>query len=506
MRFRLADISGASAASLVLPTFVLVAAVFAGIITAMVGSMAGYRAVYYVAVFGFIVIGGIVAATRTEPLRFVFLALIACFPIADAIVPPGRLGLTVFHAVMIALTIGLIGKKLFASSKASAPLFPTPSLLSAWLFAVPCVVMSQFPSMSLYAFIGIFAIYTFFLFALNELRRERGFERLVLLWSVVSLILAAGLFVDHLLHVSLTVQGNNLNQLGYAGSLEIYRAGGFFQDPQKGGAFLACMITFLLLLSVRGRFRGMKMRFVVWAAIAVGSMALITTISRSAILACLLVSGLALFAFNKWNAAAKLALMGTMVLLVIVMALMPIETWRTIVPATITERFVTLGEDFEIRRKIWFDTWNMFADHPLAGIGLGSFQPFLIETRQTVFNFYGIGAERGVAYVPDQPESGYFKILYEGGISGSIAALLVAGDALRRAALIIAGSDSKSDARTEGIAALAALITFGLTFVTLFTVGDPRIAAILAFLLAVIWHRSLSARAMVHGRSSGSRC
>jgi O-antigen ligase len=167
---------------------------------------------------------------------------------------------------------------------------------------------------------------------------------------------------------------------------------------------------------------------------------------------------------------------------------------------------VTLGEDFEIRRKIWFDTWNMFADHPLAGIGLGSFQPFLIETRQTVFNFYGIGAERGVAYVPDQPESGYFKILYEGGISGSIAALLVAGDALRRAALIIAGSDSKSDARTEGIAALAALVTFGLTFVTLFTVGDPRIAAILAFLLAVIWHRSLSARAMVHGRSSGSRC
>ncbi len=494
MRFRLADIPGATAASLVVPALVLVAGLLAGMVTAVIGSLAGERAIYYVAVFGLIVFGGIVAVTRTEPLRFVFLALIACFPIADVIVPPGRLGLTVFPVVMIALTMGLIGKKLLASSKASEPLFPTPSLLIAWLFAVPCVVMSKYPSISLNAFIGIFAIYTFFLFVL------------VLLWSVVSLILAAGLFVDHFLHVSLSVQGNNLNQLAYAGSLEIYRAGGFFQDPQKGGAFLACMITFLLVLSVRGRFRGMRMRFVVWAAIAVGSVALVTTISRSAILACLLVSGLALFAFNKWNAAAKLALMGSMVLLVIVMALMPIETWRNIVPAAITERFVTLGKDLEVRRNIWFDTWNMFADHPLAGIGLGSFRPFLIETRPTVFNFYGIASERGVAYVPDQPESGYFKILYEGGIAGSIAALLVAGDALRRAAPIIAGSDSNPDARTEGIAALAALITFGLTFVTLFTVGDARVAAILAFLLAVIWHRSLSARAWYTEGLAVPRC
>jgi len=174
-----------------------------------------------------------------------------------------------------------------------------------------------------------------------------------------------------------------------------------------------------------------------------------------------------------------------------VMALTPTETWLNIVPSAISERFLQSQAEFENRFAIWFDTWNMFADHPITGIGLGSFQSYLIETQPTVYNYYDIGTAAGVTYIPDQPESGYLKILYEGGIAGSIAALLVVGDALRRAIAVIAGSDTNSDARTEGIAALAGLLTFGATFVTLFTVSDGRIAAILAFLLAVIWHRSM---------------
>jgi O-antigen ligase len=173
------------------------------------------------------------------------------------------------------------------------------------------------------------------------------------------------------------------------------------------------------------------------------------------------------------------------------MALMPAETLLNIVPTAVSDRFKTISEDLEFRLNIWFDTWDMFADHPLTGIGLGSFQSYLIETRPTVFNYYGIGTQEGVAYIPDQPESGYLKIFYEGGIVGSIAVLLLAGDALRRALSTITRNHSDSDARTEGIAALAGIMTFGATFVTLFTVNDPRIAAAFAFFLAIIWHRSL---------------
>ncbi|SRR6266480_1154103 len=489
---RRANILSATAGSLVLPVVVLVTAVLVGMVTALVGSLAGYRAIYYVAVFGLIVVGGMVVIGRREPLRFAFLALIVSFPLASAIVPPGRLGLTIFDVVMIALMVGLIGKNVFASSKASEPLFPTTSLLIAWLLSIPCVVFSQFPLTSLQTFIENFAVYIFFLFALNELRRGGGVERLVLLFSIVLIFVAIGLFVDHFLHVNLSLRGSNLNQLSYAVGLEIWRAGGFFQDPQSAGAFLACIITFLLLLSVRGRFRGMRMRLVVWVAIAIGSVALVMTISRSAILAFLFVSGITLFAFNKWNAATKLVIVVGVTLMVMAIALTTTtETWLNIVPAAVAERFATTRAALDIRSMIWLDTWDMFADHPLTGIGFGSFQSYLIASHPGVFNYYGIGTQAGISYVPNQPENGYLNILYEGGIAGSLAALLVAGDALRRAIGVVASNHTSSDARTEGIAALAGLITFGATFLTLYTVNDERIAATLAFLLAVVWHRSL---------------
>jgi O-antigen ligase len=235
----------------------------------------------------------------------------------------------------------------------------------------------------------------------------------------------------------------------------------------------------------------MAMRYLVWGAIAISLGALATTISRSAILACLSVSAVTLFLFNKWNAAVKLVILAGVLAMTVSTALTPKETLLDILPDTIARRFVNLQDDLEIRRKIWFDTWDMFADHPLTGIGFGSFRPYLIETQPTVLDHYGLGAEAGVVYVPDQPESGYLKILYEGGIFGSIAALLVAGDGLRRALFLLVRKEASSLARTEGIAALAGLITFGATFVTLYTLSDPRVAAIFSFFLAVILHRSL---------------
>ena len=59
---------------------------------------------------------------------------------------------------------------------------------------------------------------------------------------------------DYFFHINLSLRGSNMNQVSYDAGLAIYRAGGFFQDPQIAGAFLACLVTFLLVLSLRGRF------------------------------------------------------------------------------------------------------------------------------------------------------------------------------------------------------------------------------------------------------------
>ena len=468
----------------------LAVAALAGMATAIAGNLAGYRAFYYVALFSFIVVAGAVTVTRREPLRFAFLALIVAFPIASALVPPGRLGLTVFDLVMLVLTVGLVGKRI-ASPEAGERFFPTPSLWAAWLTSVPCVVFSRDPGLSVQLYVLLFAGYGFFLYALRELRRKGGLERLSLLFSIVLLCMTAGLFVDHFLHINLSLRGSNLNQLTYSSGLEIYRAGGFFQDPQKGGAFNACLITFLLILAVRGRFRAMKLRFLIWIAIAAGLVSLATTISRAAIASCLLVSAAAVFVLNRWSAAFKLLIAAGLVLALLGIALTPAETWLSALPATVAERFRTTGAELDNRVKIWFDTWEMFAHHPLTGIGPATFQGYLMATRPTVFDYYGIGAGKGVVYVPDNPESGYFKILYEGGIAGSLAALLLVGDALRRALAVAAARSADPDARSEALAALAGLFTLGLTFVTLTTLSDQRMLALLALFLAVIWHRSL---------------
>jgi len=145
-------------------------------------------------------------------------------------VPPGRLGLTVFDVVMLVLTIALVGRRLASSARVNRqPLFPTRSLMIAWALCVPCVVLSQFPLVSLTAFVLMFTTYAFFLLCLAELGRERGFERLVILLSATAVVMAGGALIDYVWHVNLSLRGSNPNQLTYyENGLEVYRTSGFF--------------------------------------------------------------------------------------------------------------------------------------------------------------------------------------------------------------------------------------------------------------------------------------
>lgn len=469
-----------------LPAVVVAVAVLAGLFSAVAGAMAGYRAIYYLAVVGLVAVGAGIALTRPEPLRFSFLLLIAVLPLTNILVPPGRLGFTIFDVASVLLAAGLLLRKMFAS--ADAPLFPARSLAFVWLLLIPCAVLARYPIHSSQQLLLIFAAYVFFWFVLQELRRPLGFERLTSLLAVVLIVVAAGVFIESFLHINLSLRGTNLNQVTYVGGVAIWRAGGFFQDPQKAGAFMASLIALLSVLCVRHRFASSGMRLLAWSAILLAMMALFMTVSRAAILACLLASGASLVLFNRWPATIKILTVCSLMLIVMGLMLTP-NLWLVLLPTQLAERLANSQVEFMQRVEIWFDTWDMFANQPLTGIGFGGFQRYLIETRPLVFNFYGIGSETGSSYIPDQPESGYFKILYESGILGTLAALILLFETLRRA--LIGVADSTPEMRTEVVAALAGLLAFGATFATQFTAGDPRILALLAILLAVIWRPSL---------------
>lgn len=468
-------------APLILPAAAVLVALLAGGFTAFMGAFAGYRAVYYVAVFGLLVVGGGIALTRAEPMRFVFLALVVALPVVTIVVPPGRLGLSVFEVATFMLCCVLLVRKALAPA-ADAPLFPARPLAIIWLLLVPCAVLARHPAQATLLLALLFAAYVFFWFALRELQRPRGPELLLGLMCVVLIVAAAGVFIDHFLHVRLSPEGTNLNQITWAGTTRIRRASGFFQDGQKAGAFLATLLAFLLVLAARRRFHDTGMRLLLWGAILIGTPALFLTVSRAAILALLVVSALVLLIASRWHAAIKFS--GALVLLALS------QLWPLLVPAALAERLAESDDDLQTRVAIWFDTWEMFADQPLQGIGFGGFQRYLLETRPGVLNYYGIGLESGTSYVPDQSESGYFTVLYETGLLGSAALLLLVGASLQRAFAGITRRGAAPAQRTELLAALAGLAVLAITFTTLFTTSDPRVLALFLLLLAVIWRWS----------------
>jgi O-antigen ligase len=312
---------------------------------------------------------------------------------------------------------------------------------------------------------------------------------MVTLLCCTTLLIALGLFVDHWTHINLGLRGSNLNQLTYVGGLAVWRAGGFFQDPQRAGAYLSAVLSFLLVLAARNRLHGRALRAIVWLTILAGTAGLTMTVSRGAIVAFALVSTTALVAFNRWSAGIKIGLLASTTVAALVLALVPTRSLNELLPAALTERFKYSAEELAIRQMIWLDTADMFTDHPLTGIGPGAFQSYLLMTRPGKTTYYGIGSA-AEAYVPDQPENGYLKVVYETGIVGSLSLLVLIGDALRRGIRGVRSHDKDSDARTEVIAALCGLSTLAVTFFTLFTVTDSRVAAVFVLFLAILVHNS----------------
>ncbi|HWL62101.1 MAG TPA: O-antigen ligase family protein [Steroidobacteraceae bacterium] len=473
--------------SLMLVAAAMAVALVAGSVTALAGSMAGTRAVYLVAVPSILALGAAFALTRPQPLRVAFLVLMAVLPFVSMLMPPGRLGLTVFDVATLLLTIGLLLHKAFVQD-ADAPLFPAPSLAWIWLLLIPCVAFARHPLDAARGLLLIFAAYVFFWFVLQELRRPGGPERLVGLLCMTAIIVSVGLFIDYAFHINLSLRGNNPNQLTFTAGRYIWRAGGFFQDPQRAGAFLASLLMFLLMLGIRGRFQGPRLRLLLWATITIALAALFLTVSRAAILTFMVVGVVSLVAMNRWPLFLKLGGVAALLLMVVGLIVAP-EFWLGLLPASLADRVAASQEEIQARVAIWVNTWEMFAGQPVTGIGMEGFAQYLLDTRPGTTDYFGLYETTGMSYIPDQPESGYLKILYESGILGSVATLLLIGATLRRAVRTLTGAGD-GGARTEVIAALASLAVFAGTFVTLFTVSDPRLLALFAILLAFIWRPS----------------
>lgn len=180
------------------------------------------------------------------------------------------------------------------------------------------------------------------------------------------------------------------------------RAVGSFGQSNDLGAFLAIFTVFAASLVPAAR--GLVARLTVWAALVLGSVAVLLTISRGAILA--LGVGLLVVALRTSRVLTAV--------LVLVLATAPLWT-----PDFVKERILsTQVEDeeydevtLETSSQLRVDTWRAIIDvvteHPLVGVGFTGLAGVLPMT----------GSSLGVA-VKDSAHSTYLRFLGEMGILG----------------------------------------------------------------------------------------
>lgn len=123
------------------------------------------------------------------------------------------------------------------------------------------------------------------------------------------------------------------------------------------------------------------------------------------------------------------------------------------------------------RVDIWRATWEMFKDHPIAGVGMGGYWAAISQ-------YHDASGE----YTPQQAHNDYLELLASGGIIGSALLLVFSFLLLRRARITFRSTDAFRRAATLG--ALAGL--FGVAVHSLFDFGLHMTANAALFVALVV--------------------
>jgi len=404
-----------------------------------------------------------------NPLKFSFYLVLIILPILGAVVPPARLQFTVFDLIGFMIFIILIFS--VAKKGKQIDLFPFKFLWIPILFVVPSVALSTEHVSSSIQLLRLFEIYALFIAGYYFLQQPNAMSKF-------HVILASGLLVVSLFVILQKVLGFNLmlyQERGEvsAGGVLIRQGSGLFQDPQKAGQFIAVLFAYFSILHVRKALIGKWLKRIVYAALIISAFALLLTVSRLAIASGFAVVVAAFFFLSKINLFSRFLLGSVSIMLLILMIVMGSKNFiRMIVPSEVAIRFELAESSGQGRYEIWKNTFHVFTDNPVVGIGLGSYRGYLIRSDPVWKRYSDMG---GV--VPIQPESGYLKVLYEVGIIGAFGFLYFLFIGVGGVVREIMRSKSK-EVVSVSWAVLGGLTIYMATFTTLFTPSDPRNAVL----------------------------
>lgn len=415
-----------------------------------------------------------------DRLKFLLQMIVLFLPFVGLVVPPGRLGITVFDVLMIlAVLILIIGK---FSGKQEIDLFPYSFVWFAVLLIIPSIITSISFINSLESFVQILGFYLVTVLFVHYSKDEGFLKSIHVNLSIALILICLFIFLEKATGINLNYGGRNINYLSYVGSIKIYRAAGIFQDPQKAAQFIAVIMTYLAVINSRKTFKGQYYKILSTIAILMAVPALVITESRAAILSAAVVLPAFLLLFNKAGIFKRL-IIGLVLLSVVVFICSSGDNYGVFgkfLPKSLTVRLTHASSSYETRQKIWAESWRVFEYNPITGIGPGNYQEFLLQENPYLRKVLDNGG-----YIPTMPENGYLKILYELGIIGTIGSLYFLLVLIIRMIkqIFINGNE---EAVSQNIAICAGLLVFSTTFLTIYTISDARNAVLLAFFVSIV--------------------
>lgn len=452
------------------------------------------------AFFGPLAIALAVIFLSRRPAWAVFSGMLFLFPFLGLIMPPARLGMTAFHFMAAPMLVLVLAGQLTREGQ-WIPMF-SRDLRDVWLpllLLLPSVLFAFDAQRSLVEWIALWGYYVTFVVGASYLSDERNLQTAQTVLAASLAVMALAIIIQKVAGVSLAALYSERG-LESTGGMLIRRGSGLFQDPQKAGQAIAMLIAFLTVTWQRHSVpRGWR-RLLVAGAIALAIPALFLTVSRLAIamgLFCLVVGFVLL---GRQSVPVRLlGWISGVAALIIGAALWGSSTLVEMLPVDLQSRALALDESVAVRLSVWAESFHIYTDNPLFGIGPGNYREyFLMEN--PAFSAAARGFSRMV--VPDQPESGYLKILYEVGTFGFLATLSVA---VYMARLIVANIQSPlPDVVSRGWAMALASGAFLATFGTLFTLSDSRNAFLLVVFLSMAYadRVRVSKRAVAAGPSA----
>jgi O-antigen ligase len=396
----------------------------------------------------------------TEVRRAYILYLLFLYPFIDLFITPVQYGgFSVFDGVSIISFILIFTRLRFTGQNGKY-------LILFFLFLAVLMIgaaRSEYFAAALIPYLKAILLFFYAKCILEEINEDPAFGfKLIRILKILALISVAFVFLQVVVGLRFTFYAA-LNTNTNTGAESTLRYPSFFHDAQKYAQF-AAMTAFLFLIDTDEKQQSLIKKLGLFFAVV---LALILSGGRAAFL------GLAVGIFFLILAGRLkyklLGLAGAAIVGAIGFA------YSDKIP--LFNRSESVDESYEIRNNYWQKALRIYDDHQVWGIGIGNYRNYVSQYAQDQFWLM----ENGEILFFDHPESGYLKFLVEFGIVGFCLSMLF----FLVPIVSFVGEYVRHKCYTPFFL-VASIISWMISFVTVYTLSDLRIATLLTTIVCLL--------------------